>query len=269
MSPLTTPSLLELRGVRKAFRRGRLVAVDGVDLTVAPGECVGLVGASGAGKSTVARLVAGLLVPDAGTVVFEGADLASLGRSARRLVCRRLHMVFQDPYASLAPYLRVGALVAEPLVIHRMANPDERRRLTAEALDAVGLAPARYLDRWPHELSGGERQRVALARGLVLRPRLIVADEPTAMLDPRARVGLLELMADLRALHDVSYLFVTHDLALADGFCERLIVMAAGAVVEEGPTAEVVGRPDHPATAALVAAARRLQAPFTREGVAP
>jgi peptide/nickel transport system ATP-binding protein len=263
------PPLLQLRGVRKAFRHGRLVAVGGVDIAVAAGECVGLVGASGAGKSTVARLVAGLLVPDAGTVAFEGIDLAALSRAVRRQACRRLHMVFQDPYASLAPYLRVGALVAEPLIIHRTADPDERRRLVAEALEAVGLAPARYLDRWPHELSGGERQRVALARGLVLRPRLIVADEPTAMLDPRARVGLLELMADLRALHDVSYLFVTHDLALADGFCDRLIVMAQGVVVEEGPTAEVVGRPRHIATTALVSAARRLQAPFAPQGVAP
>ncbi len=262
MSPL-----LELRGVRKAFRHGRLVAVDRVDISVAAGECVGLVGASGAGKSTVARLVAGLLAPDAGTVAFEGTDLASLGRAGRRQVCRRLHMVFQDPYASLAPYLRVGALVAEPLLIHRMAESDERRGMVADALDAVGLVPARYVDRWPHELSGGERQRVALARGLVLRPRLIVADEPTAMLDPRARVALLELMADVRALHDVAYLFVTHDLALADGFCERLVVMAHGVVVEEGPPAEVVGRPRHPATTALVSAARRLQAPFAPQGV--
>ncbi|HEX7276663.1 MAG TPA: ABC transporter ATP-binding protein, partial [Acidimicrobiales bacterium] len=138
--------------------------------------------------------------------------------------------------------------------------------LVPEALDAVGLPAARYLDRWPHELSGGERQRVALARGLVLRPRLIVADEPTAMLDSRARVGLLQLMADLRTLHGMSYLFVTHDLALADGFCDRLVVMDQGRVVEDGPSAEVVGRPVHPATVALVGAARRLQEPFTREG---
>ncbi len=263
-------ALLDVRGVRKSFRRGRLVAVDGVDLTVAPGECVGLVGASGAGKSTVARLVAGLLVPDAGTVTFDGADLASLGRAARRRACRRLHLVFQDPYASLAPYLRVADLVAEPLVIHRVVpTAGERRHLVDEALDAVGLPPARYLGRWPHELSGGERQRVALARGLVLRPRLIVADEPTAMLDPRARVGLLTLMAELRVRHGMSYLFVTHDLALADGFCERLVVMDRGSVVEQGPAADVVGHPVHAATAALVAAARRLQAPFVPKGIAP
>jgi len=249
-----------------------LVAVDGVDLTIGAGESVGLVGASGAGKSTVARLVAGLLVPDAGTITFEGTDLVSLGRIERRRACRRLHLVFQDPYASLAPNLRVGDLVAEPLVIHREGGrPDagERRRLVGEALDAVGLPPDRYFGRWPHELSGGERQRVALARGLVVRPRLIVADEPTAMLDPRARVGILELMAELRSRHGMSYLFVTHDLALADGFCERLVVMDNGAVVEEGPVADVVGHPSHPATAALVAAARRLQVPFTPQGSAP
>ncbi|MGH9286245.1 MAG: ATP-binding cassette domain-containing protein, partial [Acidimicrobiales bacterium] len=165
----------------------------------------------------------------------------------------------QDPYASLAPHLRVADLVAEPLVIHGRATAPERRDLVAAALDAVCLSPGRYLARWPHELSGGERQRVALARALVLRPELVVADEPTGMLDPRVRAELLALMARLRGEYSLAWLFVTHDLATVDGFCDRLVVMADGRVVESGPTDAVVGAPTSAAAQALVGAARRLQ----------
>ena len=251
--------LLELRSVSRSFRHGRVTAVDGVSLRVDGGETVGVVGSSGAGKSTVARLVAGLLTPDAGEVVFEGVDVATLGRRERRDVRRRLHLVFQDPYTALARHLRVRDVVAEPLVIHRVADGSARAAMVAEALEAVRLSPARYLGRFPDELSGGERQRVALARALVLRPRLVVADEPTAMLDPRVRAGLLDLMTELQEALGMAYLFITHDLAVADSFCHRLVVMARGAVVEEGTAGEVVGRPRHPATVALVEAARRLQ----------
>ena len=252
-------ALLELRSVTRSFRRGRLVAVDDVSLEVDAGETVGIVGSSGAGKSTVARLVAGLITPDRGSIVFGGADLATLGSAERRAVRRRLQLVFQDPYTSLAGHLRVADLVAEPLVIHRVGDRDHRAELVGEALAAVRLPPPRYLDRWPHELSGGERQRVALARALVLRPRLVVADEPTAMLDPRVRAELLDLMDELRTSLGMAYLFITHDLAVADRFCHRLVVMSQGSVVEDGPTSRVVGRPRHPVTVALVDAARRLQ----------
>lgn len=257
---MTATALLELRSVSRSFRRGRLTAVDRVSLRVGHGETVGIVGSSGAGKTTVARLVAGLLTPDAGAVVFQGADLATVDKAARRAARRRLQLVFQDPYTALARHLRVAELVAEPLVIHRVGDRGHRATLVAEALEAVCLPPGRYLGRWPHELSGGERQRVALARALVLRPRLIVADEPTAMLDPRVRAGLLDLMGELQAAFGMAYLFITHDLAVADTFCHRLVVMARGAVVEEGTAEEVVGRPRHGATIALVEAARRLQA---------
>lgn len=256
---MTTAALLELRAVSKSFEGGRLTAVDEVSLWVGHGETVGIVGSSGAGKTTVARLVAGLLTPDSGTVVFEGADLATLDRAERRAVRGRLHLVFQDPYTALARHLRVADLVAEPLVIHGVGNPAGRAAVVAEALEAVRLPPGRYLRRWPDQLSGGERQRVALARALVLRPRLVVADEPTAMLDPRVRAGLLELMVDLQSVFGMAYLFITHDLAVADSFCHRLAVMERGAVVEEGTAEEVVGRPRHAATVALVEAARRLQ----------
>lgn len=250
--------LLVLSDVCKTFPRSGVVAVDRVNFEVGHGEAVGLVGASGAGKSTVAKLVAGIARPDQGTIRFDGRDLGGLGRRERRGVQRRIHLVFQDPYSSLAPHLRVADIVAEPLVIHGHKKSAGRRLLVAEALASVQLRPDLYLDRWPHELSGGERQRVALARALVTQPDLIVADEPTAMLDPRVRGGLLELMKSLQTSHGMAWLFITHDLALADNFCERMVVMAAGAVVETGPTAAVIGAPTHPITVALVSAARRL-----------
>ncbi len=251
--------LLELRDVTKTFPRTGVVAANRVSFTVRAGEAVGLVGSSGAGKSTVAHLVAGLIAPESGTIAFHGDALGRLGRRARRRVRRQVHLVFQDPYASLAPHLRVADLVAEPLVIHRHGTSHDRRLLVRQALEAVSLSPDRYVDRWPHQLSGGERQRVALARALVRRPELIVADEPTAMLDPRIRAELLALMSGLQRDHDLSWLLITHDLAIADGFCDRLVVMADGAVVEDGPTATVVNDAHHPATIAMVAAARRLE----------
>ena len=265
---MTVP-LLELRDVSKSFRHRGVVAADRVSFTVSRGEAVGLIGPSGAGKSTIARIVAGLDRPDAGTVALDGRDLATLGRRARRAARRRIHLVFQDPYASLAPHLRVAELVAEPLRIHGVGG--NRARMVAEALESVRLSPSRYLPRWPHELSGGERQRVALARALVGRPDLVLADEPTAMLDPRVRAGLLDLMAGLCAQRDVSWLLITHELAVADRFCHRLVVMAQGQVVETGTSEAVVSAPSHPATAALVAAARRLDATvrLTSPAVAP
>ncbi|MDP9440733.1 MAG: dipeptide/oligopeptide/nickel ABC transporter ATP-binding protein [Actinomycetota bacterium] len=256
---MTTAALLELRSVSKSFDRGRLTALDNVNLDVRSGETVGIIGSSGAGKSTLARVVAGLVAPDAGAILFDGEDVARLSSAGRRAYRRRLHLVFQDPYTSLAGHLRVADLVAEPLVIHRAASRAGRAELVAEALTAVQLPPERYLSRWPHQLSGGERQRVALARALVLRPRLVVADEPTAMLDPRVRAELLDLMGELQGNLGMAYLFITHDLAVAAMICSRLVVMSRGAVVEEGPTGSVVGQPRHPATTALVDAARRLQ----------
>ncbi len=255
--------LLAVEALSKTFRshRGRHhVGCAEVSLTVDAGEAVGLVGASGAGKSTVARLVAGLLEPDTGRIVFEGRDLASLRPRDRRVARRRLHLVFQDPYLSLAPGLRVVDLVAEPLAIHRTDDRAGRRRRCLAALEVVQLTPAeRYAVRYPHELSGGERQRVALARAVVDRPRLIVADEPTGMLDASIRADLVALMAALRAEHGIAYLHITHDLALAGASCDRLVVMAAGRVVEEGPSHRVLGAPAHPATSALVTAVRALQ----------
>ena len=250
--------VLEVQGLSVSFRQGRSVrsAVIDVDLAVAPGESVAVVGGSGAGKSTLARAVAGLVRPDRGRICLDGTDLVGLGRANARRRRRALHLVFQDPYTSLPPTLRVADVVAEPLVIQRTCDAGERRERVEQCLAAVRLDPSRrYLDRYPHQLSGGQRQRVALARALVTRPRLILADEPTQMLDASLRVQLSELLGELSADRGVSVVHITHDLALAQRSCTRLVVMQDGRVVEDGPTAEVLRRPRHSYTAALLAAA--------------
>jgi len=250
--------VLEVVGLTVSFRRrggaGRVAAVTGVDLSVAAGETVGLVGGSGAGKSTVARAVAGLVRPDRGVVRLDGTDLGGVGKAAARRLRRGLHLVFQDPYASLPPTLRVADVVAEPLVVHRIGNRAERLDRAVEALTAVGLGSI-YLRRYPHQLSGGQRQRVAFARALVTRPRLILADEPTQMLDASLRRDLVDLVGELAAGRGMAVLHITHDLALAQHGCARLVVMRAGRVVEHGPAADVLGAPRHEYTAALIAAA--------------
>ncbi|MGQ0575903.1 MAG: ABC transporter ATP-binding protein [Pseudonocardia sp.] len=256
------PALLDVQDLTVIFRG--VPAVDGVHLTVGAGETVGLVGGSGAGKSTVARVVAGLATAQRGRILLDGIDLLAAGpRSARRLR-RAVHLVFQDPYASLPPSRTVASIVAEPLVIQRCCpDPRERAARAAEALAAVRLAP-RHLRSYPHQLSGGERQRVAMARALVSRPRLVLADEPTQMLDASLRAGLVDLLGELAVDHGLAVLHITHDLALAARSCDRLVVLHAGRVVEHGRTGELLAEPAHPYTAALLAAARRLHVPRER-----
>ncbi len=250
-------TLLVVQGLSLTYGRAgrRVPALADVDLQVAAGEMVGLVGGSGAGKSTVARAVAGVVRPDAGRILLDGVDLATLSRAQRRERRRQLHLVFQDPYASLPPTRPVGRIVAEPLVMHRIGDREQRVR---ESLRAVHLEPGRYLPRHPHQLSGGERQRVAFARALVTEPRLILADEPTQMLDASLRSELTDLLQELRRNRGLAVLHITHDLALAQRCCDRLVVLRGGRVVEHGPTDEVLSRPGHPYTRALVHAARRL-----------
>ncbi len=251
--------LLDIDNLTVSFRqRGtaqRLTACADVSFQVAAGETVGLVGGSGAGKSTVARAVVDLVRPDRGRITFDGVDL----RADPPAVRRQVHLVFQDPYAALPATRTVAATVAEPLVIHRIADRSTRRELVVDALTAVHLTPVeRYLPRYPHQLSGGERQRVAFARAVVTRPRLILADEPTQMLDASLRAGMADLLDELRARRGVAVLHITHDLALAQRSCDRLVVLHAGRIVEQGPTDAVLSRPDHPYTVALLDAARRL-----------
>lgn len=230
-------------------------ALAGVDLEVAAGEIVGLVGGSGSGKSTLTRVVVGLVRPDTGHVLLEGTELTTMSRSDLRYRRRHLHLVFQDPYASLPPTMRIGPIVAEPLVIHRLDDRDDTVRA---AMTAVHLDPERYLGRFPHQLSGGERQRVAFARALVTAPRLLLADEPTQMLDATLRAEFTDLLEELRDLRGLAVLHVTHDLALAQRSCDRLVVLDQGRVVEHGRTRELLASPSDPYTAARVGAARRI-----------
>jgi peptide/nickel transport system ATP-binding protein len=251
-----TGPALDISGLTVTYRgrAGRIAALTDVDLSVEPGEVVGLVGGSGAGKSTVARAVAGLVRPDRGAIRVAGADVVGAGRAELRRIRRTLHLVFQDPYAALPPTMRVRDVIAEPLAIHRIGDRADCADLAAEAATAVGLE-RRHLERFPHELSGGERQRVAFARALVSEPRLILADEPTQMLDASLRRDLVDLIGRLAAERGIAVLHITHDLALAQHSCARLVVMSRGRVVESGPTAVVLASPRHEHTAALVAAA--------------
>lgn len=264
--------VLVVTGLCKSFpaRRGAgaVAAVDGVSFTMHPGEALGLVGASGAGKSTVARMIVGLERPDSGLVVLDGRPFGHGSRTDRLRRGRAVHLILQDPYDALPPHLRVRSIVAEPVRIHGATGC-----LSAgDALEAVGLAPDRFLDRFPHTLSGGERQRVALARALILRPRLIVADEPTSLLDVSRRRELLDVMREVGRRYGTAYLYITHDLGLAGVFCDRILVMHAGRIVEDAPAADVRERPQHPYTAALVEAAASLYGPLVpsrHHGVGP
>ncbi len=264
--------LLELRDVEKTFRARRgllgsisVRAVDGVSLTVHPGETVGLVGESGSGKSTLARLALGLLAADRGDVVCAGQQLGGLRGQRLRSARAAMHLIHQDVYESLTPRLRVRDVVCEPMRIQRDGTNEQRAQRAIEAISQAGLRPASaFAGRFPHELSGGQRQRVALARAFVMRPRLIIADEPTSMLDAALRMELLATMRRYRDASGSGFLFITHDLALAGAFCDRIVVLLDGRVVEEGPTAGVMREPAHAYTRALLAAAQSLRLPDER-----
>lgn len=265
--------LLRFVDVDKSYRLGglgdvrRVRAVDGVTLDVERGEALGLIGQSGSGKSTLARLALGLVHPERGQILFEGRDLAKSSERNLRAIRRSMHLIFQDPYDSLSPRMRTADVVAEPMVIHRMPRKGRGSRVL-EALEEADLRPAaEFARRYPHELSGGQRQRVALARALVLRPRLVIADEPTSMLDVSLRAGLLRTMQSLRERHGITFLFITHDLALARHFCDRLAVLLHGKIVELGPSEEIVGAARHPYTQALMQAVRELKPPAPAIGL--
>jgi peptide/nickel transport system ATP-binding protein len=225
-------------------------AVDGVSLDWRPGEILGVIGESGCGKSTLARALLGLVPPAGGSIAFDGAEVTD--KAGVRAVRRRVQMIFQDPYQTLNPRQRVEAIVTEPLVVQGVAG--DRQARVRRALEDVGLEPDRFLRRYPHELSGGQRQRVAIAAGLVLEPAGIVCDEPVSMLDVSVRAQILQVLLRLRESRGLALLFITHDLGLAWAVCDRLAVMYLGRVVEEGSAQDVIERPGHPYTRALVAA---------------
>ena len=260
--------LLETKGLAKEYRlrggflgqllgrRGHSVrAVDGVDLRVHEREVVALVGESGSGKTTVGKLACLLERPTGGDITFADRSIAALrGRHMKRFR-QDVQMIFQNPYESLDLRYSIGATVMEPLALHGIGRPAERRDRAKEALAQVELRPAEeFMDRFPQDLSGGQRQRVAIARALVLRPRLIVADEPVSMLDVSIRSGIMNLMEALRQEYDMAYLYITHDLAVARYMSSRMAVMYLGVIVEEGPTEELIAGAAHPYTRLLLAA---------------
>lgn len=235
-------------------RRHRFRAVDGVSLRVSPGETVALVGESGSGKSTIGRAVLGLAPIRSGSIVFQGEDVTRRSPRRQRVVARDLQVVFQDPFSSLNPAKTIGETLAEPLRAQGKKDPDEARLATGALLERVGL-PADAVDRYPANFSGGQRQRIAIARALVLDPRLVICDEPTSALDVSTQASVLTLLADLKAQFDVAYLFITHDLAVVRHFADRVLVLRQGALVEEGPVDQICENPQHPYTAQLIATA--------------
>jgi oligopeptide/dipeptide ABC transporter ATP-binding protein len=266
-----TEPLLRTEGLTKHFRIGNalsqrtLHAVDDVNLSIGRREIVALAGESGSGKSTIARLLARIYKPTAGEVYFEGKKLSSIrSRRGRLSYSGWAPMVFQDPFASLNPVFRVSHGVLRSLMLHRPElSSAERLEEASRVFDVVGLSPAaEVLERYPHELSGGQRQRVGFAQALAMRPKLILADEPVSMLDVSIRIGLLNLMAELRDSENVSILFITHDLASARYIADRLIVMYAGQIAETGPMEEVLSAPKHPYTQLLLSAAPDPRAPL-------
>jgi oligopeptide/dipeptide ABC transporter ATP-binding protein len=258
------PPLLEVRGLCKAFvsrsffgPTRRVVAAEDVSFRVDGSEAVALVGESGSGKSTVARIVLRLETPDAGEIRLQGEDVLARERRRASLGYRgRVQMVFQDPFASLNPVHDVAHHLERPLLRHRRSTAAAARAQATELLRTVGLEPAEeFIGRHPHELSGGQRQRVAIARALAVEPDLLVADEPTSMLDVSIRMGVLNLLAQLKRERRLAILLITHDLASARYLAERILVLFRGRVVEDGPSADLVKAPAHPYTRALLAAA--------------
>jgi peptide/nickel transport system ATP-binding protein len=247
-------SALEVRALTKHF--ARVHAVDDVSFDLRPGTITALVGESGSGKSTVARLLARLHDPTSGSVLWDGGDIARVRR--RRDVLRyrsQVQLIFQDPFDSLNPVKTVRHHVERPLRIHKMVPSAQVEERAHELLRTVGLVPPQeFAAKYPHELSGGQRQRVALARVLAVEPKVILADEPTSMLDVSIRIGILNLMTRLKEEHGIAFLFVTHDLASARYVADDLLVMYAGQIVEQGPVEEVLAAPLHPYTRLLLAA---------------
>ena len=258
-------AVLELDGVGRRYQRtwrsAPLDALADVSMALFAGTITAVVGRSGAGKSTLSRLMLGLEPPDQGSVRFQGLDLALLGGRDRLAVRRRMHLVLQDPYASLHPAMQIRDVVGEPLLIARQPRRERIERVRA-ALESVGLVPVeRFIDRFPHELSGGQRQRVALARATVGRPELIVADEPTSMLDVSVRAGVMQVIRSVRDDTGAAIVMITHDIALARSIADHIVVLANGRLVEQGPRDRVLDQPEHDETLALLEASRDIRRP--------
>ncbi|MEU6272520.1 dipeptide ABC transporter ATP-binding protein [Streptomyces populi] len=260
----TEPPLLEVSGLVKHFpltqgilfkkQVGAVKAVDGVDFRLDRGETLGIVGESGCGKSTVAKMLVNLERPTEGAIKYKGEDITQLSGKALKAVRRNIQMVFQDPYTSLNPRMTVGDIIGEPYDIHpEVAPKGDRRRRVQELLDVVGLNPE-YINRYPHQFSGGQRQRIGIARGLALRPEIIVADEPVSALDVSVQAQVINLLDRLQAEFELSYVFIAHDLSIVRHISDRVGVMYLGRIVETGKDVEIYDHPTHPYTQALLSA---------------
>ncbi len=261
-------TVIQVQNLTKSFRKSRTLfkalrgeveyvkAIDDATFHIERGDVLGLVGESGSGKTTLGRTILRLEEPDSGHIYFEGVDLTVIrDQSTLKSYRKRMQMIFQDPFESINPRMKVKDVVEEPLQVHTIGSKQERIELVKSALKDVRITPPEdFLDRYPHELSGGQRQRVAIARTLVLRPSFIVADEPVSMLDVSVRMELLNLMLELRDRYNLTYLFITHDLAVARYACDRIAVMRLGKIVESGPALEVIDNPQNSYTKALRAA---------------
>ena len=258
-------SVLEVVGLAKSFERragllgrskSQVRAVDGVSFSVARGETLALVGESGCGKSTTARLALRLIDQTSGTIRFEGMDISDLRGRLLQALRRRMQIVFQDPFASLNPRMRVGQILEEPLILHRLGDAAQRAARVAELLGLVGLSPT-HAQRYPHEFSGGQRQRIGIARALAVEPSLVVLDEPVSALDVSVQAQVANLLKDLQARLGLSYLFIAHDLAVVKHMADRVAVMYLGRIVEIGSKAELFAAPRHPYTRLLLSAIPR------------
>jgi oligopeptide transport system ATP-binding protein len=255
-------SLLEIHNLKKYFpvggglfstKKGEVRAVDGVDLTVEEGETLGIVGESGCGKSTLGRTILRLIEPTAGEVRFEGKDLLRLSPRELRAMRREMQIIFQDPYASLNPRMRVGEIVGEGLEIHKLARGKQKRERVMELLHQVGLREDHY-DRYPHEFSGGQRQRIGIARALAVKPRFIVADEPVSSLDVSIQAQIINLLQELQQKMHLTYFFISHDLRVVEHLSHRVAIMYLGKIVEIAPSEAIYRDAKHPYTRALLSA---------------
>lgn len=263
---MTTPPLVEARAVTKHFvagarlfasRRGVVRAVDGIDVDILPSETLGIVGESGSGKSTLGRLLLRLIEPTTGTVRFEGRDLSSLRSVEIRALRRRMQIIFQDPYASLNPRMRIGNAIGEGLAVHKLAARSEIKDRVLGLMERVGLSRDAY-DRYPHEFSGGQRQRIGIARAIAVGPRFIVADEPVSALDVSIQAQIINLLLSLREEQGIAFAFISHDLRIVEHVSDRVAVMYLGRVVEIAPARDLYASPLHPYTKALLSAVPRI-----------